>query len=356
MEGGIAFSTRAPRVVVVILNWNGVADTLECLHSVRRQQYANLEVLVIDNGSRPREADEIEASALTTHVIRHLTNVGYAAGNNIGMRYALAQSADYVWLLNNDTVVGPGCLATLVAAGEADDRVGLLSPVISDYASRGAIKFVGTVLDFVRQEASRCVMSSTDVRPVRAGEQLALWGTALLIKRRVMERTGLLDERYFAYMEDWDYSVRAIRSGFTTQVVSGALLYHKEGRSLGGLQSPVREYLVARNWYLFWSTHLTGWRRWGHRLRYVSWVLARTASAREQGNQALADHSLSAGWDALRGHWGPWEQRGRLPEGLRRFLDRWVLGWHPYLWIRLLAGDLRGVSAEGLRRVLRLRG
>jgi hypothetical protein len=355
MEDGISTSGRAPRVVIVILNWNGLADTLACLESVGRQDYASLEVVVVDNGSRSPEADQLEASAPAARVIRSPTNVGYAAGCNIGMRYALARGADYVWLLNNDTLVEPDCLATLVAAGEADDRVGLLSPVVYAHGSSREIKFAGTIVDFGRQERIHLTSVDDMVQRNDAGH-LALWGTALLIKRRVLERAGFLDERYFAYVEDTDYCIRAVRSGFMTRVVPGAVLYHKEGRSLGGLQSPIREYLLVRNWYLFWSTHLTGWRRWGFRRRYVAWVLARTVSAREQGNQALAEHSLSAGWDALRGHWGPWEQRGRLPEGLRRFLDRWVLGWHPYLWIRLLAGDLRGVSAEGLRRVLRLRG
>lgn len=354
MEGGIDFSARAPKVVVVILNWNGLADTLACLESVGRQQYAELEIVVIDNGSRAPEADQLETIALGAHVMRNPINLGYAAGNNIGMRHALARGADYVWLLNNDTLAEPDCLTTLVAAGEADVRVGLLSPIVYGFGPSREIKFAGTVVDFGRQE--RVHLTSVDEMAKRnQGGHLALTGTALLIKRRVLEKVGFLDERYFAYVEDTDYSIRAVRSGFMTRVVPGTVLYHKEGRSLGGLQSPVREYLLVRNWYLFWSTHLTGWRRWGYRRRYVSWVLARAVSAREQGNRALADQSLTAGWDALCGHWGPWEQRGRLPEGLRRFLDRWVFGWHPYLWIGLLAGDIRGVSAKGLRRVLRLR-
>jgi len=339
-------------VVVVILNWNGLADTLECLQSLDRQGYPNLSALVVDNGSRPPEPDQLKAQALTAHVILSPSNVGFAGGSNIGMRYALAQDADYVWLLNNDSVVGPGCLAELVAAGEADDRVGLLSPVVYDYASPHEIRFAGTVVDFRRLDRIH-LTSVEDMLRRDDADRLALTGTALLVKRRVLERTGLLDERYFAYVEDTDYSTRAVRDGFTTRVVPTAVLYHKEGRALGGLQSPVREYLLVRNWYLFWSTHLVGWRRWGYRRRYVSWVLDRALAARLL--PTVADQSLNGAWDALCGRWGSWEQRRPMPAVLKAFVQRWVLGWHPYFWIRLLAGDVRGLSSEAMRRVLRRR-
>jgi hypothetical protein len=337
-------------VWVVILNWNGLPDTLECLASLRRQRYENTHVVVIDNGSQSHEADAIEASKLAELVLRSGKNIGFAAGSNVGIRYALEHGADYVWLLNNDTIVGPDCLSTLVGAGEAEDRVGLLSPVIYDYASPHDVKFTGTIIDFVRQE--RIHLTSVEDMAHRADiTDLALWGTALLIKRGVVERVGLLDERYFAYVEDMDYSVRAVNGGFRTRVVRGAIVYHKEGQSLGGMRSPVREYLLARNFYLFWSTHLKGWRRCGYRTRYVSWVLGRALAAR--GKQIVADQSLSGGWNALCGRWGSWEQRRPMPEGLKEFVNRWVLGWHPYFWIRLLAGDVRGLSVEVLRRLFR---
>jgi GT2 family glycosyltransferase len=338
--------------VVVILNWNGLADTLECLLSVRRQGYPDLEVVVIDNGSRPPEPEQLRRQAVGAYVILSPINIGFAGGCNIGMRHALTHAADYVWLLNNDSVVGPGCLAELVAAGEADDRVGLLSPVVCDYDSPHQIRFAGTVVDFRRQD--RIHLTSVEEMLGRDdADRLALTGTALLVKRGVMERTGLFDERYFAYVEDTDYSTRALRDGFTTRVVPAAVLYHKEGRSLGGLQSPVREFLLVRNWYLFWSTHLVGWRRWGFRRRYVSWVLDRALAARLMPE--VADESLNGGWDALSGHWGSWEQRRPMPSRFKVFLQRWVLGWHPYFWIRLLAGDLRGLSGEATRRVFKRR-
>lgn len=341
-----------PKVWVVILNWNGLADTLECLRSLKRQGYKHTQVVVIDNGSQSREADEIEASNLADSVLRRSKNIGFAAGSNEGIRHALEQGADYVWLLNNDTRVEPDCLTTLVRTGEAEGRVGLLSPVIYDHASPHPVKFTGTIVDFDRQDRTH-LTSTEDMARAAHADDLALWGTALLIKRRVVEQVGLLDERYFAYVEDMDYSIRAVNAGFATRVVRRAAVYHKEGRALGGLQSPAREYLMARNSYLFWRTHLRGRQRWGFRARYVSWVLDRALAAHLM--PMVADESLHGAWDALRGRWGSWEQSRAMPTALKAFVQRWVLGWHPYFWIRLLAGDVRGLSSEAVRRVFRRR-
>jgi GT2 family glycosyltransferase len=344
---------RPPAVWVVILNWNGVGDTLDCLHSLKRLRYENLSVVVVDNGSAPSEADQIERSGLARTVLRHPGNLGYAAGCNIGIRHALGQNADYMWLLNNDTIIDRDCLDALMAVGEKDDRIGLLSPIVYEYAAPHAIQFAGTVVDLPGER--RPTLTSPDDPAVLGNEgRLALWGTALLVKRRVVEKIGILDERYFAYVEDMDFSVRAMAAGFSTRVVREAAVFHKHGASLGSQGAPIREYLVTRNEYLFWTTHLAGWRRLSYRMRYAPWVLRRMLDARLHGEESAEEYIASGGWDALRGHWGSWEQRGRAPAPLRAIVNRCVLGWHPYLWARLLAGDLRGVVAEALRRALAL--
>jgi GT2 family glycosyltransferase len=339
-------------VWVVVLNWNGLSDTLACLGSLGGQHYASWHVVVVDNGSRGPEAETLEASGLASRVISSPHNLGFAGGSNVGIRHALQNGADYIWLLNNDTIVDPECLTTLVAAGDADERVGLLSPVIYDHAAPHTLKFAGTVVDFDRQERVH-LTSVDDMTRTAEGAPLALWGTALLIKRAVVERIGLLDERYFAYTEDMDYSVRALNAGFGTKVVPGAVVYHKEGASLGGVHSPLRAYLAVRNAYLFWSTHLKGRKRLGFRARYASWVLERALSARASPD--VVDETLSGAWDALCGRWGPWPQRRPLPRHVKNFVNRWILGWHPYFWIRVLGGDVRGVAGEALGRLFRRR-
>jgi GT2 family glycosyltransferase len=345
----------APTVLVVILNWNGLAHTLECLRSVRELAYPNLQVLVIDNGSRAEDAETLVREVGAECLIRNPTNLGFAGGVNIGLREVLARKADYAWLLNNDVVIPTDCLARLVRAAEGDERLGLASPVILDYTSTLAVQSVGTIID-VQRELRVPLRSLTDPRGDTWSGRLALWGTALLIKREVIERVGLMDERYFAYGEDIDYSVRTLAAGFTTLVVRNAAVYHKDGQALGGAVSPIREYLTTRNLFLFWTSHLRGWRRLTYPFRYLSWVLDRVVMAQQQDQGAMAEHMLSGAWDALRGHWGSWDGRGRLPRPLERIVRSCILNWHPYMWIRLLAGDIRGVAAEVRRRVLSRRG
>jgi GT2 family glycosyltransferase len=336
-----------PLVVVVVLNWNGLADTMECLQSLSRLGYQNKRVVVVDNASHGQEATSIEASFPEVTVIRNHMNLGYVGGNNVGIRHGLAQGADYVWLLNNDTTVTTDCLTELIAAAERHRHVGLLSPRIYDYAPPHEIQFAGSVLDW-RLE-TQCILTSSQGSETtnRFGPNL-VWGTALLLKRQVAEVIGLLDERFFAYHEDIDYCLRAMSAGFEALVVGEASLYHKRGRSLG---SPVREYLLVRNWYLLWTTHLSGWRRWSYPRRYLAWVLSRVLHAPSNN---VADYALDGAWDALRGHWGSWETKGHMPRVLRVFLVKGLLVWHPYFWIMLIGGDLTGVFSQVVRRLFRL--
>lgn len=330
-----------------------MADTLDCLQSLKRVRYGNFRTVVVDNGSPAPEADRIEASGLVKAVLRRSGNLGYAAGCNVGIRHALEQHADYMWLLNNDTVIDPDCLDALVAAGEQDERIGLLSPVLYEHAAPHAVQFAGTVIDLPGER--RPTLRALDHPEARANEgRLALWGTAMLVKRRVVETIGLLDERYFAYVEDMDFCVRAMAAGFRTRVVREASVYHKHGSALGGQESPIREYLVTRNEYLFWTTHLSGWQRLSYRMRYLPWVLHQALDARLHDRRSAEEFIASGGWDALRGRWGSWEGRGRAPSSLRAIVNRCVLGWHPYFWAKLMEGDFRGLAAETARRLTSL--
>jgi GT2 family glycosyltransferase len=340
---------RDPAAWIVILNWNGLADTRECLASVTGLRYVNTHIVVVDNGSTAAEADAIEAEWPTVTVLRNQTNLGYAGGNNVGIRHAVRHGAEYVWLLNNDTLVHEDCLTTLIAAGERRARVGLLSPVIYDHAPPHRVQCAGTVIDH-DAEVQHTLRSMEEARIAAARAPLSLWGTALLLKRRAIEEVGLLDERYFAYHEDLDYCFRALARGFDTLVVDGATVLHKDGRSLGSPASPIKEYLLVRNWYFLWRTYLRGWRWLTYPGRFLGWVLGRALDARRGGNRTLAEHALDGAWDALRGRSGSWRDKGGMPAWLRSFLLDRLLAWHPYFWIMLVSGDLRGVGRRTLQQ------
>jgi GT2 family glycosyltransferase len=272
-------------------------------------------------------------------VLENGRNLGYTGGNNVGLRYALARGARYVWLVNNDAIVEPTSLSCLVQAAEARGPLGLVSPEIRDDA--GAVYWAGTVLDAEARQFVDVVAARDAGTSVPAGP-LLLAGTGLLIKRHAIETIGLLEERYFAYVEDFDYSLRAIRAGFETGVIPDARIVHSRSRSLGA-QSPLRHYLIRRNQYLFWRSHIGA--QWSRRdvRRHIALLLGEAAEFQRQGRSEMAAASQDAAWDAVRGRYGDMDRKGRLPGPLRR-----TLAWHPYFWIRLLEGRygeiLRGLT------------
>ena len=241
-------------------------------------------------------------------------------------------------------------MTELVRAAQRRPDIGVLSPVIYDHGSEDEIQFAGAVLDREREE-HRTLRTLEALGTASKEGPVLVWGTALLLPRKTVDSVGVLDERYFAYHEDMDYCLRVMAAGLGTLMVPGAKVHHKRWRSLGQGQSPGREYLLVRNWYLFWRTYLVGPRRRSYPRRYLAWAFERAMSARRSGNVAAADHILDGAWDALRGHWGPLEAKGRMPAFLRIFLSKGLLAWHPYLWLMLLAGDAPAVAREALRRL-----
>jgi GT2 family glycosyltransferase len=125
---------KYPKVSIIILNWNGLEDTSECLESLKKVTYANYETIVVDNGS---DGDDVkilrEKFGDYIHVINNDNNYGFAEGNNIGMRYVLSRGTDYVLLLNNDTTVAPEFLVEMIQVGESDEKIGVLGPMIYLY-------------------------------------------------------------------------------------------------------------------------------------------------------------------------------------------------------------------------------
>jgi hypothetical protein len=179
---------------------------------------------------------------------------------------------------------------------------------------------------------------------------LLLVGTALLLKRAVVDRVGLFDDRYFAYLEDFDYSLRANAAGFDARVVPEGVVFHKGRWGLGTVESPLRDYLFVRNWYLLWHSHAWVGRRYGHWRGFVVWAMGRALEAKNARKRVIAEHVLDGIWDALRGRWGSWERKGGMPKPLRQFVLDGLLGWHPYAWITLLGEGPLGVLRKGLRR------
>ncbi|MGH7146326.1 MAG: glycosyltransferase family 2 protein [Nitrospiraceae bacterium] len=340
---------RDPCVHIVILNWNGLNDTLECLQSVSELEYKNRQVVVIDNGSEDSSCEKIRAKHPHITLLENKVNLGYTGGNNVGLRYALENGADYVWLLNNDLIVNRDCLKRLVSAAETDPNIGLISPVISyDYA-RIPFNYYGLLVDrkVCRLEPVKTPSAWEDDELTR---NLLVIGTALLVRSSVVRRIGYLDERYFAYHEDLDYSLRAIGGGFRTFLEPQAFVHHKGSRSLGE-DSPIKAYLLKRNYYLLWTERLHGWQKYSFCAQYLRQTLREAVECKTRGMELTACAYLDGAWSALCGRYGNWRQAREMPRALMRGLF-----WHPYFWISLLEGHFGAIMCECTRRLfLKLR-
>src|SRR3990172_7562538 len=222
--------SEAPRVSTIILNWNGLADTRGGLQSLRDASYAAQRVIVVDNGSQQDEARLLgEEFGDFIHLIRNQTNVGVAAGWNIGIRYALERGTDYVLLLNNDVFVDPGFLSELVAAGESRP----------DLAAACPKTYFRDRPDVIYSTGGRVNIWTATARQIGRGQ----------VDRGQFERVGRLDEDSFPYWEETDWCFRARETGLKCCYVPAAKIWHKAARSI----SPRNDfyYLYRRNALLF---------------------------------------------------------------------------------------------------------
>ena len=284
---------RTPAVFILILNWNGWPDTVECLESVLRLNYPTFTVGVCDNGSTDGSLEYIIAWAegrLDVHVpsnhplrdfsfppipkpIRFVlydrfqadhgrapsdaearlilistgANLGFAGGNNVGLRYAIARRYDYVFILNNDTVVQHDALAEMIRNVAGKPEIGMVAPAVYDYTQKDVVDRMGLALTKAGLAYER--VSGNDGVLFCPSGCAALYSRSLLL---AAESGGhYFDEDFFAYYEDIDLGFRAQRKGFKALLAEGAIIYHKGGATSGGRGSLLSVYFGHRN--AIWS-------------------------------------------------------------------------------------------------------
>jgi len=222
-------SNTSPLVFVIVLNWNGQDDTLECLRSLQKLNYSNFEILVVDNGSTDGSEEVIRSSFPSVRVIQTGRNLGYGGGNNVGIRFALSHGADYIWLLNNDTTVAPQALTSLVETAKADPKIAFVGSKIYFYDRPDVIWCVGGTIDLaaggctdhpgMHQEDKGQFNKISDVGYVS--------GCSLLADRAAIKAIGLLPEEYFLYFEETDWNLAAQRKGYRTVLAPASHVWHK---------------------------------------------------------------------------------------------------------------------------------
>ena len=216
---------------IIIVNWNGYKDTCQCIESCRELDYSNFHILIVDNGSSDGSGQLLREQFSDIKIIETGSNLGFAGGNNVGIRYALEQGADYIWVLNNDTVVDVHCLDFLIQAHEADPEIGMAGNKIYCHHSPETIWYAGGEVDLEKGGVTHHI--GKDLRDDGSYDEPGptgyITGCSVLIKTEVIKDIGLMDENYFLYFEDVDWSLRAKQKGWKLFYEPRAKLWHKEG-------------------------------------------------------------------------------------------------------------------------------
>ncbi len=249
------------KIMLVMVNWNGSRDTGASLASIQRMNTKGvaLETVVVDNGSTDGSVSNISAEFPNVTILALDKNVGFTGGNNTGIRYAMARGADYLWLLNNDTVVDSGALSLVEAF--RDTRVGIagskiyFAPGHEYHKNRYAKKELGRVFWYAggRIDWSNMYASHRGVDEVDAGqydevmETPFVTGCSMMIRRDVIEQIGFLDDKFYLYLEDLDYGLRAKAAGFRLMYYPKSVIWHVNAGSSGGAGNPIHDYYITRN-------------------------------------------------------------------------------------------------------------
>lgn len=246
------------KVFLIILNWNRKEETLECLESLKNLRISkniDLNILVVDNGSVDGSLEAFK----NYNVLANKNNLGFAAGNNEGMKYALKNNADYIILLNNDTYVDRDLVSELIKPFEGDKKVGAVSPLI--YFAKGyefhrqkykkselgkVIWAAGGKLDWANVFGKNDKVDEVDIGKLKQKEIEFATGACVAYSSNALKKTGLFDEKYFMYYEDVDLSVRLKNKGFKLVFSPKAVLWHKVAQS-SGIGSGLNDYFIARN-------------------------------------------------------------------------------------------------------------
>ncbi len=297
----------APRVTLIVLTWNQRELTLACLASLLQLQYDNYQIIVVDNGSRDSTAAAIRQKFPGVIVIENRENLGFAEGNNAGIRMALADKADYVMLLNDDTIADPLMLQELIAVAESNAQIGIVGPAIYSTHEPRDIWSAGNRIAWHNASVGRLLESDIPSPRQASFEVDYVTGCALCIKREVIERIGLLDPRYFIYFEDTDWCLRARACGYASAVVPAARLWHHVSATTGE-NSPVTDYYMVRNSFLMVAKNLSGLERVrvlvGTALLHSRAIAAFTLKRRHRARRLNRNAKLLGMRDALRGRWG----------------------------------------------------
>jgi len=232
-----------PKIFVIILNWNNQKDTYECIESFENNDYPNYRIVIVDNGSE----NKLKINNPNIKIIYNQNNLGYAGGNNVGIKYALKNNADYILLLNNDTLVDDNFLTKLIEVGESNPKFGIIGPKIYFAEDKNKLWSTGGKINWLYNKAIMRGYNEIDNKQYdepKTQKTDFITGCCLLIKKEVINKISLIPEDYFLYYEDIDWCLKTKKAGFKCVFAPEAQIYHKGSQSSVEHSSPYIYYHI----------------------------------------------------------------------------------------------------------------
>ena len=245
------------KIYIIILNWNGYKDTIECIDSIKKINNANFKIVLIDNGSKNNEGEKIKNLYPKIKVIQNTKNDGFCRGNNIGIYYSLKQNdCGYIMILNNDTVVEKNFLIKLKKYLDNNPN-SVVGPKILNYNKNTIQTMGGKILIGGAYHIGKNKKSNKYLKPISPDY---ISGTCFMVKKEIFKKIGGFDEDYFAYLEDLDWSIRAKQRGYNLKIIPESKIWHKHSVSTreGNGWGSFKFYLLAKNSIYFANKNYSG--------------------------------------------------------------------------------------------------
>lgn len=245
---------KNPKVFIIILNWNQLNDTCVCLDSLKKIAYPNYQIVVVDNGSQDNSLKTIKKKYPMVKIIANSSNLGFVRANNQGIKLALQSKADYILILNNDTIVHPQMLTKLVRKAEEDKKIAIIGPQIYYYDQPQKLWFLRANLSW---PLGGIKILNQNKKKSYSKEQLFnsdyITGAAMLIRSEVIQRLGSFDPYFFIYWDDVELSVRYKKGGYKIKALANAVMWHKVSSAATAGEKSC--FLMGRNQLYFCRKH-----------------------------------------------------------------------------------------------------
>ena len=270
----------APRVGIVLVNWNSYADTAACLRSLADISYPNAEIIVVDNGSADDSSSRLRTEFPAATYILSKENTGFTGGNNLGIHHALDTACTYVLLLNNDTFVLPGFLEPLVERMETDSTIAAASGKIyyAPQARNGEDKVIWYAGCYRKWHMGyhHYGVEEKDVGQFEEPREIAYAsGCLMLLRSSIVREIGMLSSEYFIYWEEADWCHRAIDAGYRCMYEPRSVIYHNFASAPLGYETPFHMYMQYRNSFIYAKKHYHGTQSIRYWLFYPIYILNR---------------------------------------------------------------------------------